>query len=450
MTFESIKKIYINHEVHRVKSPFTQSAYVAPSLNDFNIKPWTKDGFTITSWLRLNSDLGASVTTNGDDTAVASESDLCSQRCVCKNKQHFLSIGTSSMVLSIYLCVTNVNTMYFQLSNPNAQLTHKSIAKSHSEHFSLPLSNGTKKSKCASCATATLTSKKRRSSGKKEATEALRQYRKSKNKDSSNKMNGHAAVGNGFTGGEDQSSSSTSNVLSTTINRALKNSLSHFNLFTSSRIGGSGGEKESGDSSLIGLPVEIKGVKLHRNRWTLFSMAACYTGSDIQLQISIDHSPTITIDLPCGQVQLDSKREKFSIVGIGHKSPILSLGKQKDIDESLPSMNANETSANFKYSISNVLLFRKRVIDREMLANLYALGPDCVNFAQCQIGNVIPNLGIPATSKLQTTMPVNEVVRVLREHIALVYSAHQPSSLIGYNNIDGEYRRLDLCSGDFQ
>lgn len=440
MTFESIKKIHINHELHKIESPFTQSAYIAPSLNDFNIKPWTKDGFTITSWLRLNSDLGASA--NGvasvDDTMAAteSESDLCSQRCLCKNKQHFLSIGTSSMVLSIYLCVTNVNTMYFQLTNPNAQLTHKSISKSHSEHFSLSTANGTKKSKCAMCATTTTSVKKRRASAKKEATDALRQYRKSKTKDShnQNKMNGH-------TGCDEHSSSSTSNVLSTTINNtrlALKSSFSHFNLFSSSKYASGTGSEKDGGTSLIGLPVEIKGVKLHRNRWSLFSMAVCYTGSDIQLQITIDHSATITIDLPCAHVQLDSKREKFSIVGIGHKCPTLSSSKQKDIDETLTNINANEMGRNFKYSISNVLLFRKRAIDREVLANLYALGPDCVNFSQCQIGNMIPNLGIPTTSKMQTTFSVNEVLRVLREHIALVYSAHQPNSLIGYNNIDGE------------
>lgn len=456
MTFDAIKKIHTNHELHKVKSPFTQSAYIAPSLNDFNIRPWTKDGFTITAWLRLNSDLGVSMSgpTSLDDSAATqvSESDLCAQRCLCKNKQHFLSIGTSSMVLSIYLCVTNVNTMYFQLSNPHAQHTHKSIPKSHSEHFSVPLANGTKKSKCASCATTTpLSSKKRRASAKKEATEALRHYRKTKSKDSQNKMNGNGIGGPNFPGCDEQSSSSTSNVLSTTINNtrlALKSSLSHFSLFSSSRINsGSGGEKDSADSSLIGLPVEMKGVKLHRNRWTLFSMAACYTGTDIQLHISVDHSPTITIDLPCAHVQLDSKRDKFSIIGIGHKCPTLSPLKQKDNEESLPSMNTTETSGNFKYSISNVLLFRKRTIDREVLANLYALGPDCVSFAQCQIGNVIPNLGIPATSKLETTIPMNEVLRLLREHIALVYSAHQPNSLIGYNNIDGEWGANDVrCS----
>lgn len=183
----------------------------------------------------------------------------------------------------------------------------------------------------------------------------------------------------------------------------------------------------------------MKGVKLHRNRWTLFSMAVQFTGTDVLLQISIDHSPTITVELPCAYVQLDSKRDKFSILGIGHKCPVVSSSKPKEIDETPSNGNANEmNSSNFKYSISNVLLFRKRVIDREILANLYALGPDCVNFSQCQVGNMIPNLGIPATGKLQTSMTVTDVLRVLRDHIAFVYSAHQPNSLIGYNNIDGE------------
>lgn len=57
---------------------------------------------------------------------------------------------------------------------------------------------------------------------------------------------------------------------------------------------------------------------------------------------------------------------------------------------------------------------------------------------QLQIGNLIPNLGMSATSKVQATIPTIEVLRTFREHLLVVYSAHKPDTVIGYKNVDGE------------
>lgn len=387
MTFENIKKICNSHEQHKIKSPFSQAAYIAP-LGDLSFKPWSKDGFTVTSWLRLNSDLGTATDCQKDinarshdvDEEVTNQSSgICTQQCLCKNKQHFISIGTSAMVLSIYLCVTNVNTMYFQLTNPNVQF-HKGISKSHSEHFrcseTTVVANGSKKSKC------TCSSSKKRRGSKKDSTlhHETRHSRKTKIKENHSKESS-----------EEQSS--TSNVLSATINTtrlALKSSLSHFSLFSANRHN----DKEA-DTDLIGFPVEMKGIKLYKNRWTLFSVSSTYTGTDVQVQIYIDNSPVTTIDLPCPHVQIDAKREKFSILCIGHRhstSTSTTPTKIKDIGSPEitldPPVHSEIDAPSFKYSLSNVLLFRKRAIDKEILANLYALGPDCVNFAQCQVSNL--------------------------------------------------------------
>lgn len=382
-TFENIIKIYNNHEQHKIKSPLTQAAYIIP-LNDLNFKPWTKDGFTFTTWLRLNSDLGASNQSNDpqyesvyspSDAANVNEvekTDICSQHCMCKNKQHFISIGTNSLILSIYLCVTNVNTMYFQITNLNAH-HQKSLSKSHSENFrrvDANMVNGTKKTKCT-CATV----KKRRNT-KRDSTlhHEMRHNRRARSKDNQSKES-------------PDDSSSASNVLTAT-RMALKSSLSHFNLFSSNR----NSDKDT-DANAIGYPVEIKGVKMYKNRWTLLNLAACYTGNEIQLQIIVDNSPVIEIKLPCANLQSDSKKEKINIFCIGHKysppSNTRSPTKTKDFIplETIPDSTAQTEveSHTFRYSLSNVLLFRRRTLNREILANLYALGPDCINFAQCQV-----------------------------------------------------------------
>lgn len=52
-------------------------------------------------------------------------------------------------------------------------------------------------------------------------------------------------------------------------------------------------------------------------------------------------------------------------------------------------------------------------------------------------------MGISVTNKIQTSMSINEVLRTFREHLLVVYSAHKPNSVIGYNNIDGKNRSMN-------
>lgn len=403
-----------------------------------SFKPWTKDGFTCTTWLRLNSNLESINHRNGEhqepalsqavtemNTIENEKSGFCSQQCQCKNKQHLISIGTSSMVLSIFLCVTNVNTMYFQLTNLNTQ-HQKSISKSHSEHFrclDTALANGTKKSKCTNCTPA----RKRRNT-KRDLNLHHETRRRPRSKENANKES-------------PDEQSSASNVLSATINttrNALKSSLSHFNLFSSNR----NGEKDT-DANSIGAPVEMRGIKLYKNRWTLFSLAACYVGNEVHLQIVVDNSPSVLLKLPCANQPADTRKDKINVLCIGHRyvqpSPPTKIKDFLPMEPTSAAIIQTEAESHtFRYSLSNVLLFRKRALNREILANLYALGPDCINFAQCQIGNPIPNIGVAATSKVQAVIPTNEVLRTLREHLMVVYSAHRPNSAIGYSNIDGK------------
>lgn len=372
--------------MQQIRSPFTQAACIVP-LNDLSFKPWTKDGFTFTSWLRLNSDQGLAdihheqpfSTPDASEFEKNVDSNMCSQHCVCKNKQHFISIGTNVMMLSIYLCVTNVNTMYFQITNPSIA-SHKGISKSHSEHFR--------------CVDSTVVAKKpknqpyapnkRRRNYKKETSlnndAPTRPNRKPRSKENRKKVT--------------EEPTSTSNVLTAT-RMVLKSSLSHFNLFSLNRHH----DKEN-ESNAAMCPVEIRGVKLHKNRWTLFSLAASFSDGEIQLQIFIDNIPSTQINLPCSNFPNDTKKDKISVMCIGHKysqpvtpvTPVTPMTPMtppiKTKDFSSPDFIQDVTDAeahSFRYSLSNVLLFRNKALDKEMLANLYALGPDCVNFAQCQV-----------------------------------------------------------------
>lgn len=60
----------------------------------------------------------------------------------------------------------------------------------------------------------------------------------------------------------------------------------------------------------------------------------------------------------------------------------------------------------------------------------------CSIFVNFQIGNIIPNLGISSSNKLQNTLQTSEVTRILRKNLISVYSAHKPNVVLGYSNLD--------------
>lgn len=391
--YEEIKKIQDQLNVHNMRSAITQSAYIAP-LNFMDFKPWTIDGFTLTSWLRIN---GTSATkpngyhdsvpmTNGMpngnvhmDESHLNDPELCSPHCFYRNKVHLMSVGTSSLLLSIYVCVNDINTMYFQLTNPSAQVP-KTLSKSSSDYFRH--TDNTQKSQSKPRCMCTMM-KRRRGTRNGDCTpgDGIKDAQRKRNRKSvtiDTDANGYvqaAAVASG------------SNVLSQTIHTtklALKSSLSHFNLFSSGR-----NNDLDSEFNLMGYPLELKGVKLNKNKWMLFSVAATFTGTDIQLTVKVDNSQSFVVNLPCSHSQINSKYEKFKVLCIGSKvemTPETMSDTTSSSNESInTSMNTLAEKHAFKYSLSNVLLFRKSINDGELLGNIFALGPDCVNFTQCQV-----------------------------------------------------------------
>lgn len=93
-------------------------------------------------------------------------------------------------------------------------------------------------------------------------------------------------------------------------------------------------------------------------------------------------------------------------------------------------MNQNK----IKYNLSNIMLFRHFINNPIVLANLYAFGPECINFVKYETNNVLPNFGtlniknLPGVCDWQSS----ESVRMLSRHLIIVYSAHTPRLVIGY------------------
>lgn len=373
ITFEEIRKVYDQHSNSSIPSPLNQAAFIAP-LNFLEFKPWSNQGFTLTTWLKIDpnqTDKNASFNESVDastDTKNSTDYNIHSPYCN-QSRVHLLSVGTNSLLLSIYICKSDVNTLYFHLTNPNVAQTTRTLSKSNSEHFRCMDTSPTKircgKRKCL-CSTSTRRRVTRNGNLIPNGNDEHR--KKGKNFHADNDGN-NCVEPSTSTGGLNNS-----NMLSQTIQTtklALKSSLSHFNLFSSGR----GGDFSS-EFNLMGYPLELKGVKLHSNKWMLFSMSASFTGMEIQLHVKLDSSQSYVIKMPCSYSQINSKWEKFKVLCIGNKTENL-FGE--------PMSPTTEDNQCFKYCLSNVLLFRKSLRDDTMLANLYALGPDCVNFSHCQV-----------------------------------------------------------------
>lgn len=402
----------------------TQSALIAP-LQDYTFRPWSKEGFTFTSWIKLGSN-ASPLNSNGIRLTNEDEwlSESGSHQCICRHNLHFLSIGTSSMMLSAYICTSSTSTIFFQLSSPIAQAS-RSLSKSQSEHFRCSeIVNGTKKAKCICSAL-----RKRRASSKREFQDIQTEHdQRPQRRPTRSKERRHNRENT------EENISPASTPITSTVRMALKSSLSQFNIFSSSR----NSEKES-EAANFGVPVFIKGLKLNRNRWMLFSLSATFTGTGIKIRVSVDNSLIGNTELPCSVPPIDPKKEKFNIICLGHRLPphvTLQNHAKKENTNASPETDVN--AINFKYSLSNALLLKSTEINSEVLAHLFAMGPDCVNFAQCQVGNLIPNIGIPATNNAYTSLDVDDALKCLQERILLVYSAHRPSMIIGYPTPGGE------------
>ena len=68
---KDIKQIHDYHDFHKLKTAFTRSTYIIP-LNYINFKPWTPNGFTLTTWIHIES-CGGGGSVSAKQTNLSSE-----------------------------------------------------------------------------------------------------------------------------------------------------------------------------------------------------------------------------------------------------------------------------------------------------------------------------------------------------------------------------------------
>lgn len=180
---------------------------------------------------------------------------------------HLVSVGSSKLLFSVYVCSSDVSTFYIQLSKPSAQYSEKKIPKLTRSSTELVADQVPvrRKSPCV------CTSMQRRRKPHKtispigsETTykeQKLREYVKT-----SSAKSGDDTVG--------------LNVLSSTYHAvksthiAIRNSLSQFNPFSST----------SNEEYFISqLPMEVRGLKLSADKWSHLSFSVMNSGSEIKV-----------------------------------------------------------------------------------------------------------------------------------------------------------------------
>lgn len=104
------------HNNFRLETAFTRSSIIAP-LNPINFKPWTKQGFTISTWLQINEMIGFDPASNSTSTSNGIDRNIDEMY----DKSHIVSIGSNKLLLSIY--VDGNGTIFVQLIRPNTPIT---------------------------------------------------------------------------------------------------------------------------------------------------------------------------------------------------------------------------------------------------------------------------------------------------------------------------------------
>lgn len=304
---KEIKQIHDYHQYHNLKTAFTCATYIAP-LNYLNFRPWSPNGFTLTTWLQIIPTIYSTSHVSEEPTQNDPSAEKYTKVCALDEKviifflrkkvykisknyiffqTHLLSIGTNKLLLSIYLNSQDMTTMYFQLSKPNAQIPEKKPPKISRSHTMDVFSESSIRSVRNPC---DCPIQRKRKPTSDNAIEPI--YKENNVKEvltdvpltlslEANKENLAMA---------DEPPPPPSppiglNVLSSTCQAAIKttriairNSFSQFNLFSSST--------NDTDYQSFRYPFEVKSIKLMKNKWTHFSFSVMASGKEISVSLT--------------------------------------------------------------------------------------------------------------------------------------------------------------------
>lgn len=220
---------------------------------------------------------------------------------------------------------------------------------------------------------------------------------------------------------------------------ALLNSFGQMHLLNGHQAGG----QEGGAAGYCeGASVQLQQLRLPRNKWTHLVFGLQQQADGLHVTIVMDGLEQHTIGLPFHNLRFATRSHNFQMLAVGEALPAKQPGNGSNSSRSTLDGCAP------RYALSNVVLFKRRLVERNLMLNLTAMGPDFTEFTQCQVAsaNWKPNFGYVQLHRLPMATnnfgnPV-ECMRQLREARVLVFTAQQPDLVMCYD----ASQELDMAS----
>jgi len=163
--------------------------------------------------------------------------------------------------------------------------------------------------------------------------------------------------------------------------------------------------------------------KVPYDRWTHICMAIRNSDSNITILITLNGSEHESVEIPIGDMLNADVNGKLQAIFIGSQK----LCCEEDFQSAL------------KYSMSSVSLF-KAPLETHLIACLYCLGPDCINYISCELMHLLPLRGYLDLKKLlnRTSLSgaTHDLMSKLQSNILLTHSFAKASYATVYVNND--------------
>ncbi|KAH8278307.1 hypothetical protein KR044_010890, partial [Drosophila immigrans] len=190
-----------------------------------------------------------------------------------------------------------------------------------------------------------------------------------------------------------------------------------------------------------GASVQLQQLRLPRNKWLHLVFGLQQQADGLQVTICLDGLEQHTLSLPFHNLLLASRSHSFQMLAVGEGIAAKTTGNSNSNSSS--SRSTLDGSAP-RFALANIVLFKRRLVERNLMLNLTAMGPDFTEFTQCQVANWKPNFGYVQLNKLTSASFGNhaDCMKLLRQARVLVYSAQQPELAMCYD----ASQELDMAS----
>ncbi|XP_002035013.2 uncharacterized protein LOC6610432 [Drosophila sechellia] len=191
------------------------------------------------------------------------------------------------------------------------------------------------------------------------------------------------------------------------------------------------GHQVSADSTggyFEGSAVQLQHLRLPRHKWMHLIFGLQQQADSVEISIFLDGLQQHTMRLPFRNLRQLTRVHSFQLLALGEGQPTRSPGSSSSSRSTLDGSTP-------RYALSNVILFKRRLVDPLLMMNLTAMGPDFTEFTQCQVANWKPNYGFVSLGKLSSSNFGNHLdcMRQLRQARVLVYTAQQPDLVMSYD-----------------